>query len=462
MEYELSLDGYIEKIYSPKTKEYFWEVHSSYVNNNLRSAIVMLWTVVVCDILSKLEALRDLYHDSKAEKILVTIQSMQQANPTSPAWEDKLLDEINEKTNLFELSEYQNLKHLHEQRHLCAHPIIEKDEELYSPSRSEVKTHILNAIDGLLSKPPILTNKVFDKFTEDIEENSGILINDSDLERFLYHRFLKSLPINTLDDFFKKLWSFIFFKDEERYNKNRKINYRVLAIIYKKDISHYQKVIQDDKSYYSNLIVKDTAKPLEVILSSEDSEIDERTLFLLEFLSTFPTVYKLLTIDAQTLIGSFCEKYTNLYALAWYLNDSIKEHANYVLAKIKKNIFIQTDTYTKMASVLIDNNCKSILYDIGIFLYVNSRSFNTADIRFAAMIKPYIDDFGKSQLYDLLDGIIINNQTYGRSRANSDHLIVRETIIKKFGDYDHDKYLMFDYGLPQITKKLGESNEIPI
>ena len=43
-----------DDIYFSKTREYFKEVLSSYANGNYRSAIVMLYSIAICDILYKL------------------------------------------------------------------------------------------------------------------------------------------------------------------------------------------------------------------------------------------------------------------------------------------------------------------------------------------------------------------------------------------------------------------------
>jgi len=47
----------------------------------------MLWSVVVCDLLFKLQHLVDLYGDGKAKGILAEIGQMQQDNERSPVWE---------------------------------------------------------------------------------------------------------------------------------------------------------------------------------------------------------------------------------------------------------------------------------------------------------------------------------------------------------------------------------------
>ena len=63
----------IDKIYSPKSKEYFKEVVSSYTIGNYRSAIVMLYTVCLCDLIYKLQELRDVYDDRIAKNIIEAI-----------------------------------------------------------------------------------------------------------------------------------------------------------------------------------------------------------------------------------------------------------------------------------------------------------------------------------------------------------------------------------------------------
>lgn len=68
--YFLETDG----IYFSKTKEYFKEVVSSYINGNYRSATVMLYSVAICDILFKLQELKDMYNDSVATRILQKIE----------------------------------------------------------------------------------------------------------------------------------------------------------------------------------------------------------------------------------------------------------------------------------------------------------------------------------------------------------------------------------------------------
>ena len=86
-----------EKIYFTKTKEYFQEVISSYSNGNYRSAVVMLYSICICDLLYKLQELKDIYNDSTAINILQTIEATRTTADDKTKWENDLIEAIRKK-----------------------------------------------------------------------------------------------------------------------------------------------------------------------------------------------------------------------------------------------------------------------------------------------------------------------------------------------------------------------------
>ncbi len=62
----------------------------------------MLWSVVVCDIIFKLQELRDLHNDITAEKILIEIEALQKSDPYSPKWERELIKIVFDRTQLLD------------------------------------------------------------------------------------------------------------------------------------------------------------------------------------------------------------------------------------------------------------------------------------------------------------------------------------------------------------------------
>lgn len=74
-----------DDIYFSKTKEYFNEVLSNYANGNYRSAVVMLYSVAICDLLFKLQELVDMYNDSVAGDILREVENAETPTIINPS-----------------------------------------------------------------------------------------------------------------------------------------------------------------------------------------------------------------------------------------------------------------------------------------------------------------------------------------------------------------------------------------
>jgi len=172
---EFSVDLAAEQISDQRTKDYFQEVLGSFINGNYRSAVVMLWSVVVADFVYKLQALRDLYQDPTAIAILDAIEAKQQSNPTSPECEPLLLEEINARTHLLEAADYQHLVNLQKLRHLSAHPVLSGSHLLFSPNKETTRSLIRNALEAVLLKPPIFSKKIVGEFVFDIAAKKELL-----------------------------------------------------------------------------------------------------------------------------------------------------------------------------------------------------------------------------------------------------------------------------------------------
>jgi len=95
----------------------------------------MLWSVVVCDLLHKLDDLRA-KGDQTAVRISTDLEKKRTENPRSPEWEDWLVEEIRKTTHLLDITEQQKLATLHSDRHLCAHPVLTGTTyELFRPNK---------------------------------------------------------------------------------------------------------------------------------------------------------------------------------------------------------------------------------------------------------------------------------------------------------------------------------------
>jgi hypothetical protein len=81
------------------------------------------------------------------------------------------------------------LLHLQRQRHLAAHPVVNANFQLHRPNRDTARALIRNALDGLLTKAPILSKQIVGDLVEDLEQASGILIDDKKLKAYLESKY---------------------------------------------------------------------------------------------------------------------------------------------------------------------------------------------------------------------------------------------------------------------------------
>ena len=148
-----------ENIYFPQIRGYFKEIVSSYDNGNYRSAMVMLYSTIVCDLLLKLKELSEVYSDSKAEKILSEINQKRSEYKDS-SWEWDLIKKIHTQTELLSDESFMLIEHIYDLRNFSAHPAINDDYELISPTAEMVVAYIRKALVDILIKPSVFADNI--------------------------------------------------------------------------------------------------------------------------------------------------------------------------------------------------------------------------------------------------------------------------------------------------------------
>lgn len=261
---EFSLEKMSDSIHYGKTKEYFREVLSSYHNGNYRSAVVMLWSVAICDIVYKLQNLIDLYDDASAKAILDEVSRIQDVDQKSAAWELKLIDEVNDKTNLLDSSEYENLRYLQKQRHLSAHPVLNRERELHSPNHETVRALIRNTLTDVLTKPPFYTQHILQELLDDISESREILNTRSKVKKYVVNRYFDRTTEQVELNIFRSLWKIVFRIENEQCENNRLINLHVLEVIASRNKASLPATIRGDVDFFSNLA--STGSPLQYFI----------------------------------------------------------------------------------------------------------------------------------------------------------------------------------------------------
>ena len=448
-----SLDAQKSKIYDRRTRKYFDEVYKSYASGCYRSATVMLWSVVVCDIIFKLQELRDLYSDSSAEKILLEIEKLQQADPYSPKWEKELIKLVFERTQLLDTASNHKIMMIQEHRHLSAHPVISDEDTLFEPTEEMVRSDIRNSIETVLNKPPFLTQKILATILVDLEKIKDLFPSDVAFAKYLNAKYLNSLTNDVKVKIFRGLWKFCFKSEDEKPKENREINLRALKLIFDKERNSIIEAVKHETKYYSSI-----------------SEEQETIKALVEFMSLERDLYLALDDSAKELIKPVLLKNLSYFGVAFFMYETPEEHLKALTKWISDNYykkygdnghFLNQKHLAKLQEVSKEFGLEKDYRGFSIACFINSADFERADLYFERDIAPNLDKYDKEEFKILLDGTNRNNQCYWRNKARTESLkILKAAKVILDDDFDFSIFtnLPVDKIEEEVEEKVDEEN----
>ncbi len=380
--------------------------------------MVMLWSVVVCDIVYKLQELRDAENDSVAKKILEEMETLQKASPQSPGWEIELLKETSKRTMLLDGIDKVQLEQVQQLRHLSAHPVLGSADVLYRPNLETTRACIRNALEALLLKSALFSKGIVNALLEDLESRRDSMLDIDVLKRYLEARFLPLGTPSALEDaMFQQLWIVAFKARDARADANRAINVRALRVLHQRRPAEVRAgmLVQADK--FSRI---GAGKPLAA---------------LVRFLSLHPTLYEPLNAAAKEPLRSLCDVDINALAVARFLSPDLSEY----VAKVGTALLrFDEDAPTSSSPKISSASWKTVVqhardsepqlqaaFVVGVEHYARSRSYDEADARFAQFVGPYVDEYEPETIRSLLEGIQGNSQLSARGRAKADHEALR-------------------------------------
>lgn len=421
-----TIEDLIEKIYEPKTKELFRDVYTSYTQGQYRATVVMLWTVVICDFIYKLQYLKDIYNDATAIDILEKIADKQKKNPKNPEWENFLIDTIFERTNFIDEIEKENLNYLQKQRNLCAHPIITNENILFKPTKELTRSLIRIALDSVLLKSTLLSKRYVDTILEDLEKRIDDFFPwDDNFERYCQNRYLNHLNKNQILKLFKLLWRMTFSPHNDREEQNSFTNLQLLKFIFKKYKSQCIDYMRQDIEAYSydksNNKAKEYFNGFIIENYNMYSHLSEQTKALFESeIRQFPSDMPYFFISQKTF-----EEYLSV------LNEEFNNRQEVIE---KHSIWLPAINLRNQAK---ERGLENMLYNMFINWYASSINFNEADILFDELIKNNLKEFSLEQIIELIKLSSQNNQTYNRGKATQDHKYIVQRYLKLDGSYDN-------------------------
>lgn len=171
----LDLDDRVNRVYNPDVRPLVQEAHRCYSSGSARGAIVLVWTAVCADLITKAQTLKE-DGEAAATNLVAKVEKAQQSKeeqaiPIMLGVERTLLDTA-ETLELIDHTQKKQLERLRDDRNMCAHPSLRPLGELYEPTMEYARAHLAAALEAVLIHPPSQGRKVIDSFSAHVADPS--------------------------------------------------------------------------------------------------------------------------------------------------------------------------------------------------------------------------------------------------------------------------------------------------
>lgn len=428
----LSIEELRQKIVHPKTRIAMDEVLSCFYSNNLRSAVVMLYSTVISDLYYKLLDLKNLYEDKGAIAIINEIEKEKKTNPKSSTWESIMPQRCLEKNKIIRTKDFLHYESLQKERNLCAHPVIDDQDDLYRPNAAYVQGLIINMLQGLLCKPSFISKDLFKIFIIDIEYASNSLVDEDKVVTYIEAKYLNKID-NPQEEYllFKPLWKIVFLLENEKCNKNRIVNYKVLLKMMARHQDFFSTQIHIDSASFFTETPQTYSQAIDILYS--------RWGLLIQFLNKYPQIKDAIPADFNISLEKKIKDDTTLSYISLYDKE---DKLGYILTCIENKQVISTSGILYLNDVIKNNYSQEIYRDFVIKLYGYSYNFDRANWSFNFIIKPLIDGLTSDNLRTLLEYMNENSQIYDSYAFQDACRMIKErlnTIDSKFDFTPYEK-----------------------
>lgn len=418
------LENAMKQVVSEKTRYNLKEVVSSYNNGNYRAMVVTLYTTVIFDLLNKLLQLKEVYQDEKAKKILEEIQNKQKSDPTSPRWEEYLIEESYKNTHIISAVEKEELLWMKKVRNFAAHPIITFNDieeiELKDITREMARDLIRKAFEIVLTKDALLGRDITKEIVVDLSSYYN-RVGNKGLKTYLRQKYYLRMTQERKSKLFKTLWAYCFITNSDDQKNNRDAYFYGLLFLFEENKEFYLNLIKMDQDKYLTSIQLDVFSDFSKNVQSVSDyavyvfEAQSRIVHFIHFIELAPEVTGVFNRYIKELVITAID--------TMYLSVEIDNGLLPFVATEKKDLLdaqmkmeteflLFEDDFEKYIDRVtkISGNCGA--YDNVEFNFVDEglikRIINQADYK--GWLKEYIDyllkSCGNASSYRKADGII--------------------------------------------------------
>ncbi|MGO8024865.1 hypothetical protein [Rhizobium leguminosarum] len=363
------------------------EAVTAYRGGALRSAIMSVWIAIVHDVFSKARELAgqgDAASISFVGKLDTAIEHKNIVQMQT--LERELLDTAKDNLQLVTPHEYETLRRIQEDRHLCAHPAFITEDELFQPSPDLVRSHLVHALQCLLIHAPLQGKSALNRFKADVLSPS-FPSTEEGIRTFVSAKYLNRSKDALVANLIKVLLKGPFLEgEEELLKKKRQLAWTLSEVAAKK-----------------TRIFEDVARPF--VGQFFDGVDDGRLLSICTFIGAESQLWGWLSEPVKLRIVRLIEECAieDLKEHLVFDAFSIPEMADTLLAKFTS---FQQDERIQLLS---DNPSREFV-PFGIDIYSRAGSPREADRLGQTVVLPLARHFDADDIARLVDAVLGNSQ----------------------------------------------------
>lgn len=385
-----NLDELVQKVKNSQPKSYLREAIGSYRASAYRAALITTWISVCVDIIEKVREL-SLNGDAAAKVIENRLNAINENDHTTMlSFERELLDIACEELQLISIIEKKHLERLKDDRNICAHPTFSSDGSQFSPQAEAALAYIVQSANYLLIQAPVKGKVVIDRLYELINETSF----PEDEEK-----------------------AFTILSSEHYLGRVRESSVRNLTIILIKRLFHDEEPISPEllnriaaalgaisrinPNTYNEVIQSRLSK---MLVEASDKRLKRLFVFLSKRNEAWGGIDNAIKIRIEGLINSMnvdeliSYKITDLSTI----NININKHYQRSIELLKP---------TELTK-LLSSSASPILKDHAIYLFINSRSFDSAEFNGNQIIIPHCQYLTENDIKSIFEGSYKNKNGY--------------------------------------------------
>lgn len=438
------IDSLYLAVRDDQSRRLIHEAVTAYRGGALRSAILSTWIAVAYDIIAKARELAAQGEDAP-QAFITELDAAIAGNdiPKRQNLERQLLDTANAKLQLLAPHEYDALKRLFEDRHLCAHPAFIADDQLFQPTPELVRTHLVHALQYLLIHAPLQGKSAVTRFEVDLLSASYPASGPA-IGRYLRARYLDRAKDALVVNLIKGILTAPFGAEHAKFaGKERQLALSLHEISVAKTALYDQSV-----------------PPF--VASRFDSVPDERLLKLCPYLESDTRIWDWTSESVRIRVKTLLEN-ASLEVLK-----STNAFDAFAIPELASMLSARLDAFDEPTLInVISENPRREFIPRAIAIYRQARGWRHAEQLGRALMIPLANQFSPENIQAMLDAVAENDQIKTASGTST----ILETVFElsrpvlsearhhwqafvdrlaqEYGDQDHS------YAYPAIRKKLA-------